>query len=125
MKKNQITKFIGLDVHKNSITIAIADDGAEGEVRLYGNIKNTIEAVDKVIRKLLSTGAQLKFVYEAGPCGFVLYRYLKGNGFNCIVVAPSMIPKKRGERIKNDRRDAVSLARLFRAGELSRYMCLT
>ena len=67
----------------------------------------------------MSTGAELHFVYEAGPCGFALYRHLTGNGFSCIVAAPSMIPKKIGVRIKNDKRDAIALARLLRAGELS------
>lgn len=119
MGNNQNTKYIGLDVHKNSISLAIADDGPAGEVRLYGTIKNTVEALDKVIRKLVSTGAQLQFVYEAGPCGFGLYRHLKGNGFGCIVAAPSLIPRKNGVRIKNDNRDAISLARLLRAGELT------
>ena len=119
MKKNLRTKFVGMDVHQKSISIAIADDGPDGEVRLYGTIKNTIEAIDKAIRKLVSTGAELHFVYEAGPCGFALYRHLTGNGFSCIVAAPSMIPKKSGVRIKNDKRDAIALARLLRAGELS------
>ena len=67
----------------------------------------------------MSTGAELHFVYEAGPCGFGLYRHLTGNGFNCIVAAPSMIPKKSGVRIKNDNRDALAPSRLLRAGELS------
>ena len=67
----------------------------------------------------MSTSAELHFVYEAGPCGFALYRHLTGNGFSCIVAAPSMIPKKSGVRIKNDKRDAIALARLLRAGELS------
>ncbi|MCP3891226.1 MAG: IS110 family transposase [Desulfobulbaceae bacterium] len=113
------TKFVGMDVHQKSISIAIADDGPDGEVRLYGKIKNTAEAINKVIRKLVSTGAELHFVYEAGPCGFALYRHLTGNGFCCIVAAPSMIPKKSGVRIKNDNRDAIALARLHRAGELT------
>ena len=119
MKKNLRTKFVGMDVHQKSISIAIANDGPDGEVRLYGTIKNTVEAIDKVIRKLVSTGAELHFVYEAGPCGFGLHRHLIGNGFSCIVAAPSMIPKKRGVRIKNDNRDAIALARLLRAGELT------
>ncbi len=119
MGKDHRIKFIGLDVHQHSITLAIADNGPEGEVRLFGTIKNTVEALDKIIRKLVSTGAELRFVYEAGPCGFVLYRHLNGNGFSCIVAAPSMIPRKAGVRIKNDNRDAISLARLMRAGELT------
>ena len=113
------TKYVGMDVHQKTISIAIADDGPDGEVRLYGTIKNTVEAIDKVIRKLVSTGAELHIVYEAGPCGFTLYRHLTGNGFSCIVAAPSMIPKKVGVRIKNDNRDAIALARLLRAGELT------
>ena len=119
MGKNQRTKFVGMDVHQKTISIAIADDGPEGEVRLYGTIKNTPEAIDKVVRTLVSTGAELHFVYEAGPCGFGLYRHLHGNGFSCIVAAPSMVPKKSGVRIKNDSRDALALARLYRAGELT------
>jgi transposase len=119
MGKNLHTKFVGMDVHQKSISIALADDGPDGEVRLYGTINNTPEAIDKLIRTLVSTGAELHFVYEAGPCGFGLYRHLTGNGFDCIVAAPSMIPKKSGVRIKNDSRDALALARLLRAGELS------
>jgi transposase len=119
MGKNHHTKFVGMDVHQQSISIALADDGPEGEVRLYGTINNTPEAIEKLIRKLVSSGAELHFVYEAGPCGFGLYRHLSGNGFRCIVAAPSMVPKKSGVRIKNDTRDALALARLLRAGELS------
>ena len=119
MGKDYSTKFIGLDVHKDSITIAIADGDRNDEVRLYGTIENTTQSLDKVIRKILSTRCELQFVYEAGPCGFGLYRYLKGNDFNCIVTAPSMIPKRSGVRLKNDNRDAISLCRLLRAGELS------
>ncbi len=110
MGKNHCTKFVGMDVHQKSISIAIADDGPDGDVRLYGTIKNTIEAIDKVIRKLVSTAAELHFVCEAGPCGFGLSRPLTGNGFNCIVAAPSMVPKKSGVRIKKDTRDALALA---------------
>jgi transposase len=80
MGTDQSTKFIGLDVHKNTISLAIANSGADGEVRLYGTINNTLEVIDKVIRKLVSTGDQLQFVYEAGPCGFVVYRHLNKNG---------------------------------------------
>lgn len=107
-----------MDVHKNSISIAIAEDKRNGEVRFYGKITNNMDALKKVIRKLFSDGSELRFAYEAGPCGYKLYRYLTANNFDCIVVAPSLIPKKSGDRIKNDRRDALSLARLHRAGEL-------
>ena len=113
------TKYIGLDVHKDSITIAIADGGRGGQVRLYGTIENTISALGKFIGKLLTTSSDLRFVYEAGPCGFGLYRYLTGNNLSCIVAAPSLIPRKGGVRIKNDTRDAITLSRLHRAGELS------
>jgi transposase len=88
-------------------------------VRLYGTINNTKEAIDKLIRKLVSTGAELHFVYEGGPCGFGLYRHLTGNGFGCNVAALSMVSKKSGIRIKNHSRNALAFARLLRAVELS------
>jgi transposase len=117
MKKT--IKNIGLDVHKNSISIGIADDGRDGEVRYYGKIDNNMDQLDKVIRKLISKGAVLRFVYEAGPCGYAIYRYLTKNAMDCVVIAPSKIPQQSGNRIKNDRRDCLSLARLHRAGELT------
>jgi transposase len=112
-------KFIGMDVHKNSITIAIADQGRRGPARTYGAINNDLGALDKFCRKMVSTASELHFVYEAGPCGYGIYRHLTDKGFECMVAAPSLIPKKSGERIKNDRRDAKKLARLHRAGELT------
>lgn len=111
--------FIGMDVHKNSIDIAIAQEGRKGKVRHYGKIDGTLAALDKVVRKLVSTGNQLHFVYEAGPCGYQIYRHLTARGLDCAVVAPSRIPKPAGSQIKNDRRDALMLARLHRAGELT------
>lgn len=111
--------FVGMDVHKNSIAIAIADQGREVEVRSYGKIDGTLSALDKVVRKCVSKGRLLHFVYEAGPCGYEIYRHLTSKGFDCTVVAPSKIPKKSGDRIKNDHRDAILLARLHRAGELT------
>ena len=116
MKK---VKYIGLDVHLAFIEIAIADEGRKGEVRSYGRIPYDLSEMDKFIRKMISQGAELKCVYEAGPCGYSLYRHLTGNGIDCKVIAPSQIPKKSGDRIKNDRRDAKQLARLHRSGELT------
>ncbi len=117
MKKT--IKNIGLDVHKNSISIGIADDDREGDVRYYGKIDNNMNQLDKVIRKLISKGAVLRFAYEAGPCGYAIYRYLTKNDMDCVVVAPSKIPQQSGNRLKNDKRDSLSLARLHRAGELT------
>lgn len=112
-------KFIGMDVHKNSIAIAIADQDRRGSARTYGTINNDLGALDKFCRKMVSTASELHFVYEAGPCGYGIYRHLTDKGFDCMVAAPSLIPKKSGERIKNDRRDAKKLACLHRAGELT------
>jgi len=112
-------KFVGMDVHKKTITIAILNKGRQEQPRIYGSINNEPDALDKFCRKMVSTSSQLNFVYEAGPCGYGIYRHLTGNGFNCIVAAPSMIPKKSGDRIKNDSRDAKTLARLHRADELT------
>jgi len=117
MKNNNT--FIGMDVHKNSINIAIAQQNRKGQVRYYGKIEGTLSALDKVVRKLVSKGDPLHFVYEAGPCGYQIYRHLTAQGFDCSVVAPSRVPKQSGNRIKNDRRDALMLARLHRAGELT------
>jgi transposase len=113
-----IVHYIGLDVHKETIAVAIAPAGTT-EVRIYGIIGGTLEALDKLIRKLSTKNVELRFVYEAGPCGFVIYRHLKSKGFDCQVVSPSLIPKRASDRVKTDRRDAEQLARLYRAGELT------
>ncbi len=111
--------FVGLDVHKASIDVATAADGRNAEVRHYGQITGDLDALDKVIRKLQSTGRTLRVVYEAGPCGYAIYRHLTARQIECTVIAPSMTPKKSGDRVKTDRRDAITLARLHRAGELT------
>ena len=109
--------YVGLDVHKMSVDVAIAEAGAE--VRFYGRIGGDLEALDKVTRKLQAKGAALSFAYEAGPCGYQVYRHLTAKGLECLVVAPALIPRRPGDRLKNDRRDALALARLLRAGELT------
>jgi transposase len=111
--------YVGLDVHKDGIVVAIADGGLRGEVRDYGRIPNTAAAVERLVRKLGDGGAKLRFCYEAGPCGYGIQRQLSAHGHECAVVAPSLIPKRAGDRVKTDRRDAASLARLHRAGELT------
>ena len=110
-------KYIGLDVHKERNEAAITE--SSGEVRLHGTISNDLHALEKLVYKLRGPNVVLHFVYEAGPCGFVIQRRLAQLGEDCIVVAPSLIPRKSGDRVKTDRREATSLARLHRAGELT------
>src|SRR5213078_3196423 len=111
--------FIGLDVHKDTIAVAYAAEDRGIEVVSLGMIGTRQYDIDKLIRKLEAKGATLLFAYEAGPCGYWLYRYLTRRGLSCAVVAPSLIPRKPGDRVKTDRRDAVTLARLLRSGDLS------
>ena len=111
--------FVGMDVHKESIDISLAEEGREGEVRHYGGITGDLEALAKVVKALRAPTRRLRFVYEAGPCGFGIHRYLTAQGEECVVVNPSSMPKRSGDRIKTDRRDGDALARLHRAGELT------
>jgi len=109
--------FIGMDVHKETIAVAIGEK--HGVPRYYGEIANTTEAIMKLVKKVVSKGVRAAFCYEAGPCGYGIYRQITDMGYRCDVVAPSLIPKKVGDRVKTDRRDAVTLTRLHRAGELT------
>jgi transposase len=113
------TLFIGLDVHKDSIAVAYVNEAREAEVVFLGRISTRQCATDKLLRTLTSKAKQLVFVYEAGPCGYGLYRDLTKKKLICWVVAPSLVPKKAGDRVKTDRRDATQLARLMRSGDLT------
>jgi transposase len=107
-----------MDVHKATISVSVAEAGA-GEVRHLGEIEATPEAVAKLVKRLHKDGGKLLFCYEAGPCGYGLYRQLRVLGESCRVVAPSMIPKKAGDRVKTDRRDSLNLTRLLRSNDLT------
>jgi len=117
---NRYVAFIGLDVHKETIAVAVALPGRD-EPQYRGEIKHERKALKQWLERLNAEfgGALLLFCYEAGPCGYGLYRQLTGAGHDCQVVAPSLIPKKPGERIKTDQRDALKLARLLRTGDLT------
>lgn len=115
----KIIHYLGMDVHKDSIALAIAP--SSGEVRFYGTLGGKLADLDRAIKKLQKAAphAELRFCYEAGPTGYALYRHLKKRGWVCLVVAPSLTPRKASDRIKTDRRDALTLARNYRAGELT------
>lgn len=116
MKKS--TRFVGFDDSKDAIQVAIADGEPGREVREWGAIAPTPDAIAALVRRLGSP-RDLRVAYEAGPCGYGIYRQLRSLGVDCVVAAPSKTPRRVGDRIKNDRRDAVTLARLHRAGELT------
>ena len=111
--------YLGLDVHADSISSATADAVREGAVRTYGKIPGDLRALDAVLTKPGHSGKELRVCYEAGPSGFVIARHLTKKGIACVVAAPSLIPKGKGDKIKTDRRDAIMLTRLHRAGELT------
>jgi transposase len=116
----QSTRFVGMDVHKDTIVVAVTASGAVGKATAYGTFPNTTAGLEKLVKRLrqASDGA-IKFCYEAGPCGYGVHRTLTRMGEDCMVVAPSMIPRKSGERQKTDKRDAANLAVLHRGGLLT------
>jgi len=118
MDESSKALFVGLDVHKDTIAVAYAPDERGADVVAWGTIGTRQCDIDKLIRRLQAKGGRLVFVYEAGPCGYWLYRYLTRKGLTCHVVAPSLVPRKAGDRVKTDRRDAAALARLMRSGDL-------
>ena len=114
--KQSTTAYVAMDTHKKTISVAIADGGRRGKARFIGEIPSRPEAVTKMVDRLAQKHGKLAFCYEAGPCGYGIQRQLTLAGHECVVVAPSLIPRKPGDRIKTDRRDAINLAKLHRAG---------
>ena len=111
--------YVGLDTSKLRNAVAIAQSGRDGEIRYLGEIDNTPAATARLVRKLAKQHPELKFAYEAGPTGYGLYRQITNLGHDCLVAAPSLIPQRPGDRVKTNRRDALSLARQLRAGDLT------
>src|ERR1700750_2690315 len=116
---DHIAAFVAFDTSKLRNAVAIAEEGRTGEVRFFGESENTPEATAKLVRKLAAKYERLAFCYEAGPTGYGLYRQITGLGHECMVVAPSLVPKKPGDRVKTNRRDARELARQLRSGDLT------
>ena len=113
------TVFVGIDAAKLKHAVAVAEPGRSGEVRYIGEVEASPEAMRKLLTRLAARHRKLHVCYEAGPTGYGLYRQVVALGHACTVVAPSLIPRKPGDRVKTNRRDAVALARLLRAGELT------
>jgi transposase len=111
--------YVGLDAHKKTISVAVAEPGRAGAVRSLGSIANQPATVARLAKRLAAAHGKLRFCYEAGPCGYGLHRQLTALGHDCVVAAPSLIPRRPGERVKTDRRDGMMLARSDRAGELA------
>lgn len=114
----KFSKYVGLDTHKETIAVSVAD-AAGGKARYFGEVANRPAAIKKLIQQLSPEGEVVSFCYEAGPCGYGLYWQITESGHDCMVVAPSLIPTRPGDRVKTDRRDSEALARLHWAGELS------
>jgi len=117
--KQSTTTYVAMDTHKETISVALAEGGRRGETRFLGEIPSRPECVAKMIERLAKNHGRLAFCYEAGPCGYGLYRHITALGHECVVVAPSLVPTRPGDRVKTDRRDAVTQASLFRSGELT------
>ncbi len=117
MMPHSRSRFIGLDVHRASIAVAIAEE--EGAPNSYGTIANDPSAIRKLMTRLGGPAVRLRVAYEAGPTGYTVHRQLTSMAIECIVVAPSLIPKRPGDKVKTDRRDALKLARLLRSGDLT------
>src|SRR5689334_25298583 len=117
MMHHQQVRYIGLDVHRASVAVAIAEES--GAPSSYGNVPHDPSAIRTLMTRLGDPDVQLRVAYEAGPTGYALQRQLAKMDIECMVVAPSLIPKRPGDKVKTDRRDALKLARLLRSGDLT------
>jgi transposase len=111
--------FVGIDVAKARNAVAVADGERGGEIRYLGEVDASEESMRRLVKRITAEHEGAHFCYEAGPIGYGLYRLITALGHPCTVVAPSLIPRRLGDRVKTNRRDAVALAKLLRAGELT------